>query len=253
VTLECRVKVGIRPLRQAITAVTPHAEPTKTKDEISSQSRVRLIAAKDELLVIATCTDTTAMAAVAIEEDSRKERFAADDGVFAIDLPPGICRAVLADFKGSRSAADGIQEWVSIDFGVKDEAGIECIRITDQSALFPGLKLEIPTLPLATDFPDVIAIMARAFEAAAGDVKPLVVKGTMLGLFRPASETYAEPLQFRPTGGADARGYLVQCGPMFAGLISSRHNDDDSLKRRDKDHRRHLARLGLGADLKSVI
>lgn len=246
VTLECTLKVGIRPLRQAITAVVPHAEPTKTGDEISSLARVRLIAAKDELLIAATCTHTSALAGVLIEEDTRKERFAADDGVFAVDLPPGICRSVLADFKGSRATADGIDEWVDIDFTA------DTITITDVSALFPGLSLTIPTLPLASDFPDIVGILGKALGNAAGDSKPLVTAGGPLGLFRAAADVYKAPLQFEPTGTADSRGYIVLCGASFSGHITSRHNDDDSLKRREAERRRHLERLGLTTPLASV-
>ena len=252
VTLECTVKVGIRPLRQAITAVVPHAEPTKNGDEISSLSRVRFVAAKTELLVMATCTHTSALAAVPIDEDSRAERFAADDGVFSVDMTPGILRSVLADFKGSRSAADGINEWVELDFGNHDTAGREVVRITDVSALLPGLSMTIPVTPLASEFPDLVGVLSRAVGNAAGDAKPLVSAGAQLSLFRHASETYGQPLQFEPTGTKDSRGYIVLCGAYFSGHITSRHNDDDSLKRRDAERRKHLERLGLSTPLASV-
>jgi hypothetical protein len=247
VTLACTLQVPLRQLRAAIAAVVPHAEPTKTGDEISSLSRVRFIAAKDELLLAATCTHTTALAAVRIEEDSRAERFAADDSVFSVDMPPGVLRRFNGMFQASRATADGIDEMAELTFGTDGE-----LVLTDVSGLFPGLSITVPTLDLAHDFPDIVGIMSKAFSGANYDAKPLVAKGRMFALFNAAATAYGAPLQFEPTGSGESRGYIVLCGPSFSGAISSGHNDDDSLNKRDTDRRKHLARLGLAGDLKSV-
>ena len=61
-----------------IAAVVVHAEPTKTGDEVSALSRVRIIAGASELFVVATNLTTSALAALTIVEDSRAERFGAD-------------------------------------------------------------------------------------------------------------------------------------------------------------------------------
>jgi hypothetical protein len=45
----------------------------------------------------------------------------------------------------------------------------------------------------------------------------------------------------------------VSCGESFLGVISSRHQDDDSLKRRDSWRTGWMRRLGLAArDLAAV-
>lgn len=249
VSLEATVKVGVRPLRQALTAVTPHAEPTKSGDEISAQARVRLIAGKEELHVVATCTHTSGMASIPIEEDSRSIRFAPDDGPIVVDIPPGVARSVLADFKGSRSTADGIQEWVDIELGAVDDVGRDVITITDVSALFPGLRITIPVLATSAEFPDVVGILADAMREASGPGSTIVVGGRTLALFRHASVAYGEPLQLCHTG---QRGYLVTCGAAFLGHLSSRHGDDDSLHRRDRDYRAHMVRMGLTAPVQAA-
>lgn len=247
VTLACTLQVPLRQFRAAIAAVVPHAEPTKTGDEISSLSRVRFVAAKDELLLAATCTHTTALAAVRIEEDSRAERIAADDGVFQVDMPPGILRRMNGTFMASRSTADGLDEFAELKFGVDGE-----MVVTDVSGLFPGLSMTVPTLDLAHDFPDIVGILAKALGAAQYDAKPLVAKGRMFSLFGAAATAYGQPLQLEPTGTGESRGYIVLCGGMFVGAISSGHNDDDSLSKRDAERRKVMARLGLGPDLKAV-
>ena len=56
VTTKCTLTVSLRELRQAVTAVVPHAEPTKSGDEISKLSRIRLTAGTGELLVMAACS-----------------------------------------------------------------------------------------------------------------------------------------------------------------------------------------------------
>ncbi len=85
----------------------------------------------------------------------------------------------------------------------------------------------------------------RCGEAQAA--KPLVANGGALALFRHAATAYDRPLQFEATGPATSRGFVVWCGPDFVGHVSSAHNDDNSLGRRDAERRKHLERLGLTA------
>jgi hypothetical protein len=228
-------------LRKALASVVPHSEPTKTGDEISHLSRVRLSATKDELLVMATNSTTAALAAVAIEEDSRRERFAADDGAFQVDVSPGPLRNVLQAFKVGKDSVDAEAQWCEVAFD------IEHLTITDTSALFPGLSLRIPLTPRSDQFPDVAAILKRALGSAGESpiAKPLVSGHPALALFRAAGQQYKQPLQFEGFGSAESRGFIVLCGPSFCGVVSSRHNDDDSLARRDAERRKHLDRLGL--------
>lgn len=249
VTLACTLKVGLRDLRSALTAVVPHAEPTKTGDDPGPLSRVRLVAIKSELHVLACSADTAAMAAVVIDEDSRDEHFAKPDGPLVVDLAPADVRKLLHAFKVGRVTADGQDAWCQLDIDAR-EGGI--FQLTDVDALLPGAYFGVPTLPLRDDFPDVVKAISAAAANAQGDAKPLVAQGKPLAVFLHARTAYGQPLQFRPTGSAESRGFLVICGARFVGTISSRHNDDDSLKRRDAEWRQHLERLGLKAPLASV-
>ena len=241
VTLECTLTVSLRQLRAAVKAVVPHCEPTKTGDEISQLARVRLTAGKNELLVSATNTKTTARAAVEIDEDSRDERFAADDGVFSVDVAPGILRTALAAFKVGAAKADGEDSYAEV---VLTPAHI---AITDVDALLPGLSMVIPALDLVDGFPDIAGILQRAFGSASGSpqAKPLIADKGPLALFQHAAGAYGRPLTFEATGTAESRGFAVWCGPQFAGLLSSEDPSGESLGRRDAERHTHLKRLGL--------
>ena len=245
VTTECTLEVPLAPLRAALTAVTPHSEPTKTGDDVSEMSRVRLTAAKAELLVVA-CNEsgTAALAAVPIESDSRAERFAADDGVFSVDITPGAARLLLRDFKAGGPGVEADQDMVKVAF--TDTR----ITVADASGLLRdsfGLEVSQNTLQFSPDYPDVTEILgtalARAGEAQAA--KPLVTQGRLWALFRHAAVAYGRPLRVEGTGGAAARGFIVMCGSAFIGSVSSRHNDDDSLAKAQAERRAHLERLGL--------
>lgn len=238
---EVTMTVALPELRKALTAVIVHSEPTKTGDEINHLSRVRLAAAKDELHIVATNSTTSALAAVAIEEDSRKERVAKDDGAFEIDLGPGPLRNILQAFKVSADTAAAEAQWCELKFT------LDFLTITDTSALFPGLSLRIPVLPRSDQFPPVRDVLKQALAGVGTTqvAKPLVGNGNVLALFRRASQAYNRPLEFLGTGTESSRGFVVICGPMFVGAVSSRHNDDDSLKKRDAEKHTHLVRLGL--------
>ncbi len=253
VTFDATLQVGMRELLAAFKAVVPHAEPTKNGDEVSPNSRVRIVADKDEVHLLATCTITSAMASVGIVKggDSRLERFAPDDGPLIVDVAPWAIRKLVQQFKAKKAGADAEPQWGELFIGPSDD-GLDIVRLTDRTALFAGMRSEMPQIELASDFPDVVKAVSKALEAAAGDMKPLVVKSGPLGLFQHAGLAYGEPLQYEPTGSGESRGFLVICGEKFIGTISSGHNDDDSLKRRGSQRRKHMERLGLATPLASV-
>lgn len=242
---EVTIEVSLPEFRKAVSAVTPHAEPTKTGDEISHMSRVRLTAAKNELLLAAGNSITTVLAAVPIEEDSRAERFAADDGVFDVDVTPGFLRTVLQAFKAAGDAASGEDQFAQLVFTV------DKMTVTDVSGLFPGRTMTEPLLPRSEQFPGIVGALAEALAGVGTSTvaKPLVTNGAALGLFRSAAIAYNRPLQFEGTGSAESRGFVVLCGSQFVGAVSSRHNDDNSLAARDAERHKHLVRLGLAKAL----
>jgi hypothetical protein len=238
---EVTMTVALPELRKALTSVIVHAEPTKTGDEINHLSRVRLAAAKDELHVVATNSTTSALAAVAIEEDSRKERIASDDGSFEVDLAPGPLRNILQAFKVSADSASAESQWCELVFS------LDFVTITDTSALFPGLSLRIPVMPRSDQFPPVRDVLKQALAGVGTTqvAKPLVGNGVALALFRRAAQAYNRQVEFLGTGTEDSRGFVVLVGSQFIGAVSSRHNDDNSLAARDAERHKHLVRLGL--------
>ena len=107
---ECTIQVPLVSFRQAVAAIVVHAEPTKTGDEVNALSRVRLVAGKSELFVVACNGTTAALASVRIVEDSRAERFAADDGSFAVDIAPGLAKDLRRNLYPMRDDADASQQ-----------------------------------------------------------------------------------------------------------------------------------------------
>lgn len=243
VTMTAKLSVPLPSLLAALKAVKVHAEPSKTGEEVSSLSRVRLDFDANECHVIATNARTSAVAHVEILEDDRTERFAADDGSFAVDLPVYWTGKLVQTFRAARPGVEADEQEVEIQV----TADRPFVVFTDVSGLWPGASLKVPTLPFSSDYPDVPAILAEAWSGASGaGAKPLVSPVGPLALFRHAGVAYKpEPLVFEPTGSTSSRGFLVWAGKDFEGHVES-HHDADSLKRRDALRMTHLRRHGLG-------
>lgn len=253
VMTDCTIRVPLPALRQALKAVLPHAEPTKVGDEVTAFQRVRLSADKSELFVMATSGATSALAAVPIEtgSDSRDQRFAAWDGPFEIDLSPSTVKRIRTVWPCREANADGEFDVVQLDMTT------DALMVSDASGLFVeilGQAYRVSTLPYSTDYPDLRTALAKALGAAGESqaAKPLVGHGGVFALFNHAATAYKQPLQYEATGSKESRGFIVWCGPAFIGAVSSQHNDDNSLAKRDAYRRAHLERLGLQPALEFV-
>lgn len=247
VTLAAEVTVSTADLRDALRAVTPHAEQLKTGD-LDAEHRVRLVLDAHHVNVLASNSSTAAMAIVSIEDDTRNERFAADDGPLTVDITPRQARLILQQFKAKGTDPEGVEQLLSVTVG----AGL--VTLTDKSGLFAGETVSFPDHGVADGFPDVMGIIQRALAAASSSQgpKPLTADGKTLALFKPASVVYGQPLVVEATGTVESRGFLVSCGESFLGVVSSRHQDDDSLKRRDAWRTAWMRRLGLDRQLAAV-
>ena len=243
VTSECTLTLPLVDFRRAVAAVKPHAERAKSADEITSFQRVRFIAAKTELLVAATNGTTAALAAVEILEDSRAERFAADDGSFAVDISPQLVTDLRDGLRMQRG--DIVEDEQACEVVLTDTR----ITVRDVSGLWPDSETTRPLLAYSADYPDLRKILAGQMNTALQEVKPMTSPDGVLARFAAASRAYDRPLQFEPTGPASSRGFLVWCGEKFIGMVSSGHDDDDSLAKRQSYRRRHLERLGLAKTL----
>jgi hypothetical protein len=246
VTLSAEVQVDTKDLRNALRAVVPHAEPNKTGD-LDAEHRVRLVIDDFHVNVLASNGATAAMAIVSIEDDSRTEQFAPDDGPLIVDLTPRQARLILAQFKAKKTDPEGVQQYAALRV-LKDGEGLE---VADVSGLFAGESIRFPGVGVSDNFPDVVAVITKALANASGSPspKPLTSDGSTLALFKAASVVYDQPLTVEATGSPESRGFLVSCGESFLGVISSRHQDDDSLKRRDAWRTGWMRRLGLAGQL----
>lgn len=245
VTLEFEVEASMRLLRAALTATIVHAEPTKTGDEVSPLCRVRLIFGKAEILVAASNSTTTALAAVPIDDgtDTRRERFAVDDAPYIVDVGPGEVRDILQQFKCARPSADAEDAAAGLRV-----TGDGFFWVQDRDGLIPGKMTRYPHLSTSDTFPDVLAVLKQAMGQASSSAtpKPLIAEAGPLKLFAAASVAYGRPITCEPIGAGGSRGWLVWCGPAFVGLLSSDDPGGDSLARRQAERRAHLERLGLG-------
>lgn len=246
VTLSAEVQVDTNDLRNALRAVTPHAEPNKTGD-LDAEHRVRLVIDAHHVNVLASNGSTAAMAIVSIEKDTRTERFGIDDGPLIVDLTPRQARLILQQFKAKKVDPNGEPQRAGLRV-LKNGEGLE---VADVCGLFAGESIRFPGVGVSDKFPDVVGVVTKALANASGSPspKPLTSDGATLALFKAASVVYGQPLTVEPTGTPESRGFLVSCGESFLGVISSRHQDDDSLKRRDGWRTGWMRRLGLAGQL----
>lgn len=240
-------RVATPDFRKAIDAVRRHADKTKTGgDGTQALRRIRLLfdPPAGHVRVMATCITTSAVAVVPLL------RFdgglldlldnAGDDGAqqrpAVVDILPQHAARILAAFPVTKDA-DGQQILVE----VYDGHAI----IRDIGGLMAGDGLIMTAPPDGEAFPDAWGIVSRASMDATGtpSPKPLTVDPIAFGRFVPLKRIYELPVSILPAGSADSRGFVVACGPSFRGVVSSGHNDDDSLAKREQAERVWLHRF----------
>lgn len=242
--------VGTRDLRNALRAVIPHADRTKTGgDGAGTCHRVRLSFGVRELVVMATNLTTSAIAVVdLLHEDGTPigangpdllDAAAAQAPARIVDVVPAKARNLLTNFKAAAHDPEGVAQLLRFDV-----LG-DSVEVTDVSGLFAGDAYVMAFAGNGSGFPDVWGITQQALHAASSvpSPKPLTAHGKHVALFQVASRLYETPLTVEPTGTPESRGFVVLCGDRFVGTISSSHNDDDSLGKRDAARRRWLARF----------
>lgn len=232
VTRKATVKVGTTEVRHALKSVYAHHNKTKTDDGIANH-RVRLILANGHLFVAATNGTTTGLARVPYVEDSRGDLWDPDDAPLIVDLQPRHVPILLQQFKAKAAETD-MDQLIAI---TADVAAGEC-SFEDIGGLWSNGERQTFQIDEPHQlFPDIIGTTGTALAAVAGQAergKPLVQDGKILALFKDATVQYGMPLQIRSTGSVESRGFVVQCGPSFIGLVSSMHSDEDGMKNRDK-------------------
>jgi hypothetical protein len=236
---EITVEVKTPDLRNALTAVAPHAEKHATGDN-SVEHRVRILLRDSEALVMATNGNTSAVARLPYAETAPID-LAAEP--WTIDITPRHVKLALQQFKPTSGNGEDMNEVIRLTATPSE------LTLTDAGGLFTGEHQGWPTLPVASDYPDLYGILGQALAQAGADPigKPLVADGRLISLFTAASVAYGAPLDFRASGPKESRGYVVECGPWFRGLVSSRHDDDHWRRQRDASHRTWLGILGVAA------
>ncbi len=247
-TTECTLTVGIADLQAAVASVAPHAEKPKQGDEQPVTCRVRLSAGRTHLTVAATDTRTSAVAVVKTLGDSRKGKFAPEDGPLIVDLLPKHARAIAGSQTPNRLEGEDLGECLLTIRAVE-------VTVEDSSGKYPGVShTVVPIEQEASDtspgtedmgYPPVEALLAKAFSRARGEHKVLLPPVGMLSRFETAAREYGEPLVIEPVGDPDSTGWLVWCGTRFAGQLNARQEDDQEARRRHSRRLDFLRRLGL--------
>lgn len=237
--------------RQALRAVLPHADKTKTGgDGTTALHRVRLAFGLAWVAVMATNGATSAIAWAPLTDEDGKLidpiGRSDDQGMLPledviVDWEPRHVRRILSMFPVTKGEKDGMTQVLSLRH---DADGTD---LEDISGMVEGDGMHCAFVPLSHGFPDVWGLVSAAMHAAGQPphVKPLTTAGLHLLGFNAAAVAYESQLTIRPTGTAESRGFVVTVDGIdrFAGTIESRHQDDDSLKRRDSAQQRLLARL----------
>jgi hypothetical protein len=246
--LKADIQVATPDLRNALRAVLPLSNPLITGDH-DAEHRIRFVFLEHWVFVVASNGTGTALAKVAVNQDSRTIEFTAEDGPIIVDLTPRRARLILQQFKAKPSDPDVGQ---LMEFGI--DVTEETLTVSDIGGLWSeGESNRYPIEEPSDSFPDVIRITAQALAGVGATQvgKALVTDGRVLRLFEPASRVYEQPLQIEATGSAESRGFTVSCGPDFLGTLSSAHQDDDSLKKRNR-HRMNWLELIPAQKLQAV-
>lgn len=257
---EATFSVALDPLVAAIKAVEPHALRGRTGDDVLQ--RIRFVAGRDLLHVVATNGTTAAVAVVPIDpdSDSRGPRVAEDDGTFTLDADPSEVRQIVARFtKGASSRKDAPRRtlrmhWTDRVLKLTDateqlgtlELDREDVKSPDLDEV-PAKGLDVLVSPPSGDYPPVLDDVRKALAAVgeSAESKPLVTQPGTLALFASplGSAAPKADVDVQATGSSAARGFVVTCGSWFAGVLPSRFADDDSLARRSRARLLLLHRL----------
>lgn len=225
--------------RRALDSVRRHADKTKTGgDGSQALNRVRLYfdPAAGFVRVMASCIATSAIAVVPLLRadggqmdllDAGMSSSSGKTGPAVADILPAHAARMLGAFP-----AKGDDGMAMLQLDVEDGS----LQVTDIGGLMDGDSYTVTAPPDGESFPDVWGIIKRALEEAQStpSPKPLTAAGPAIARFHPASKLYETPLTIVPSGSADSRAFVVECGPSFIGVVSSGHADDDSLSKRER-------------------
>lgn len=209
------VIVGTGDLRQALTAVRPHASTDK---EDPRHHRVRLQFGRQHVTVSATDRYTGALAIVSLWGDPPPGGY----DLAAVELLPDDVAKLLAIFKGGKgTAGDGVSPEQLLRLEVFDDR----LRITDCSGMIDGRALQVPRLPSEDSaLFAVVKLVEQMQRSQATGIDEMAVTGAFVTRFGEAAKTYGAALQF---AGFGAGALFVRCGESFLGYCTARELDRD--------------------------
>lgn len=214
--------VGTTDLRQALTAVRPHA---CTDSDMPELVRIRLTIGPQTVAVTATDRYTAGLAIASTWDHDGEpgER---------VDLLPDDVSKILSIFKcGKESGGDeGPQYLLRLDIDS------EYVTITDCSGMIDGRRYRMPRLVTDDALDTVPVLVDRAHHGKLillDDASELVVSGDNVARFRVASHAYLESLtiETRSAGRGSGPMILIRCGESFLGLMMPRRLLDEDLVR----------------------
>ncbi|WP_315913600.1 DNA translocase FtsK [Arthrobacter sp. lap29] len=208
------IDVETSDFRQAVQAVTPHAEK---EADIVSIHRVNFAVTPHMLYVSATNRHSVGCAIANVYEVDGLTGSYEDD---QFDLTPALVKEVLMLFKDKSNPGGEIGSALRIE--VKEEELI----FTDISGLFPGKTYAIPRTKIDAPFPNIPRLIRQTIVGDRKEAPRLAAAGTLLGLFVTATKVYGDALIIEPTGARSA--LLVSCGESFIGLLMPRDIGDDT-------------------------
>ncbi|WP_063039674.1 DNA translocase FtsK [Nocardia pseudovaccinii] len=221
------ITVGTADLRQALTAVLPHAGKDK---DLPEYSRVRLTVDREHVTVSATDRITMALAIVSIWEDAAHEPC-------VVELLPEDAKKLLTVFKAGKADQGDPEYRLRLDIDA------ERLTVTDCSGMDMGIdgrSLRIPRLPTGDVLGVVAGTIALAHDGQAALLLDMSVSGEKLARFKTAATTYESLVSVEARG---ERMVLIRCGESFLGLMLSRKLDEDDIKRAREHARSWSERL----------
>jgi hypothetical protein len=217
--------VGTADLRQALTAVLPHAGADKVMPEYS---RIRFTVDREHVTVAATDRITMALAIVSIWDDP-----AAHDPC-VVELLPEDAKKILTVFKAGA---------LDPEYRLRLDCRDDHLTVTDCSGMdigIDGRSLRIPRLPTGDVLGCVAGSIAAAHDGQAALLLGAAVSGEKLARFKVAATTYEALVSIEARA---ERTLLVRCGESFLGLMMSRKLDEDDVKRANEYARNWTERL----------
>lgn len=213
--------VGTADLRQALTAVRPHA---CTDAEIPELTRMRLTIGRENIAITATDRFTAGLAIASTWEHD------GEPGEIVEVLADDVAK-ILAIFKGGKEAGDDSPQYL-LRFEIDDEY----VTVTDCSGMIDGRRFRMPRLATEDSLDVVPALIDRAHGGRTvllDGIESMTVSGDHLGRFKVAATTYKEALSLE-TRALAAKGsvcVLIRCGESFLGLMMPRRLLGEDLDR----------------------